>query len=235
MKRSQGAIAQLCFTKSTSARAFGLCSRCVTSPSIDALGRCKSATREHSHCGSCLLFLQYGTCGTVRQGFGGCLVGACHLFLHCSCLCPPNVVTTMSSLEPFSDSSDFSMVQRHTLHCTQTATSVAALVRGTASGVLCWDLSRDTWRVSAESNSVSRLPDESFRSAKTAVKHHHRLSPSPLISIRSHDAVTSCAPGLQGGHGRRRRPVRSHLRPQLFSRSATPHCRSHCIAHCIEC
>ncbi|KAH8630960.1 hypothetical protein IG631_15537 [Alternaria alternata] len=77
----------------------------------------------------------------------------------CSCLCPPNVVMAMSCLGPFLGIKSVIGRQRRTSYCTPAPVSVAARVEGIASGVLCWRDSRDTWRVSAQSNSASRLPD----------------------------------------------------------------------------
>jgi hypothetical protein len=76
--------------------------------------------------------------------------------------------------------------------------------------------------LSAQSNSASDCPTQlplskaSSEAPPTGCRHLH---PS---NSRSHDAVTSRAPGAEGWHGRRRRPVRSHHAPQLFSRPGPP-------------
>jgi hypothetical protein len=89
--------------------------------------------------------------------------------------------------------------------------------------------------VSAQSNSASDCPTQlppskdSSEAPPTGCRHLHSSN------TRSHDAVTSCASGPEGWHGRRRRPVRSHHTRQLFSRPGAPHCGLNCIANCIKC
>lgn len=94
-------------------------------------------------------------------------------------------------------------------------------------------VSRDWPIVCARATLMGRLPEKLLLS-KTAVHHHHRLSPSPLISIPRRNAVSSCAPGSESWSGRRR-PVRPCPPAMTAFLCAAPRTRrSHCICKRIN-